>query len=95
MDIIMNFLALVIIADFDDYFVQTLYQNPILKKLENGEDISRLGLLIQTTTSRNAQLITVGNILENPKEEEEVAGTPAPAPEILEEATPAPAKASV
>ena len=34
MDIIMNFLALVIIADFDDYFAQTLFDNDIFKKLD-------------------------------------------------------------
>ena len=34
MDVIMNFLALVIIADFDDYFAQTLFDNPIFKMLD-------------------------------------------------------------
>ena len=34
MDIIMNFLALVIIADFDDYFALTLFNNDIFKRLD-------------------------------------------------------------
>ena len=76
LDIIMNFLALVVIAEFDDYFAQTLSKNPILKKLEAGEEISQLALLIQTTSSRSAQMKgTNVNVLENPEVEgEEIGG---------------------
>ena len=70
MDIIMNFLALVVIADFDDFFAQTLSKNPILKKLDAGEEISQLGLLVQTTSSRSAKMKgTNVNVLENPEAE--------------------------
>ena len=36
MDIIMNFLALVIIADFDDYFFLTVSNEPLSKFLSDG-----------------------------------------------------------
>lgn len=45
-DIIMNFLALCVIAEFDDFFAQTLIDNTIFGKLEDKCEISRLGLLI-------------------------------------------------
>ena len=37
MDIIMNFLALVIIADFDDYFFLTVAHEPLSKLIADGE----------------------------------------------------------
>lgn len=37
MDIIMDFLALVIISDFDDYFAQTLYSDPMFKRIVAGD----------------------------------------------------------
>ena len=37
MDILMNFLALVIISDFDDYFFQTVVSDNMAKLVSNGE----------------------------------------------------------
>ena len=37
MDILMNFLALVIISDFDDYFFLTVADEPLAKLIEEGE----------------------------------------------------------
>ena len=37
MDTIMNFLALVIISDFDDYFFMTIKSEPIAKLISDGE----------------------------------------------------------
>lgn len=38
MDIIMNFLALVIISEFDDYFLSTVETEVFAQALENGDD---------------------------------------------------------
>ena len=79
MDIIMNFLALVVIADFDDFFAQTLSKDKILKKLDSGEEISPLALLVQTTTSKSARMKgTDVNVLENPPVEEGSENTISP-----------------
>ena len=63
MDTIMNFLALVIISDFDDYFFFTVKNEPLSKLITDGEftfypdeartldDIT----LIETTTSQDAR----------------------------------------
>ena len=37
MDTIMNFLALVIISDFDDYFFMTVKDSPLSKLVADGE----------------------------------------------------------
>lgn len=37
MDVLMNFLALVIIADFDDYFFMTVAKDPMAKLIGEGE----------------------------------------------------------
>ena len=69
LDIIMNFLALVIIAEFDDYFFMTVRNEPLGKLIQQGEvnvgedkerqleDI----LIIQTTTSEIASHQVNGN----------------------------------
>ena len=58
MDIIMNFLALVVIADFDNMFAVTLKGDPIYEMLDSGEIDDamkeRMGFLKQTTTSAKA-----------------------------------------
>ena len=61
-DIIKDFLALVIISDFDDYFYSTVTFTPIAKLITDGEIEVRAGGVIkfdefakiETTTSRNA-----------------------------------------
>ena len=37
MDILMNFLALVIISDFDDYFFHTVTSDPMAELIKDGE----------------------------------------------------------
>ena len=56
MDILMNFLALVVIRDLDDYFAQTITQDPNYKLIDSDDDgcLAR-ALQIQTTTSYAAR----------------------------------------
>ena len=72
MDILMNFLALVIISDFDDYFFVTVLSDPMAmlvkdKELEmdhrTGDDKIKLEELLQieVTTSDRAKYRIEGN----------------------------------
>ena len=38
MDVIMNFLALVILSEFDDMFAKTASNDPIYKSIEENDD---------------------------------------------------------
>ena len=40
MDVLMNFMALVILTDFDDYFFTTVSADPIAKLVSEGEYVS-------------------------------------------------------
>ena len=68
LDIIMNFLALVIISEFDDYFFNSLRREPIQDLIAQGEmeiqgSVIKLQniLRIQTTTSARARHPVEGN----------------------------------
>ena len=71
MDIIMNFLALVVISDFDDFFFYAVSNEPLSKLVIDGElqvfkaedprkldDITK----IETTTSDTARFNNRGNL---------------------------------
>ena len=72
MDILMNFLALVIISDFDDYFFVTVLSDPMAQLVKEGEleidhrtgddkiDLKEL-LQIEVTTSDRAKYRIEGN----------------------------------
>ena len=75
MDIIMNFLALVIISDFDDYFFITVKDERMSLLISDGEiDFldKKLTLedltIIETTTSQQARFEVEGNKLAKPNE---------------------------
>ena len=53
-DIIMNFLALVVIAEFDEYFFSAVKSDDLVQVL-TGEGAYENFLIIQRTTSINAQ----------------------------------------
>lgn len=70
MDIVMNFLALVIISEFDNYFVETLKSDPVFQKLAKEDDKLTEALKILVTTSKAAApKLTKNKIIK--KEEEE------------------------
>ena len=68
LDVLMNFLALTIITEFDDYLFQTLYDDPISKLIKEGEaefggkerKLSDI-IKIETTTSHCARFKIEGN----------------------------------
>ena len=68
LDVLMNFLALTIITEFDDYLFQTLYDDPISKLIKEGEaefggkerKLSDI-IKIETTTSQCARFKIEGN----------------------------------
>ena len=71
LEIIMNFLAIVIISEFDDYFFMSLRREPLKDLISNGEmetedgdkiELSNI-LTIQTTSSGNARHKQIGNRL--------------------------------
>ena len=68
LDVLMNFLALTIITEFDDYLFATLYDDPISKLIREGEiniggKIRELSEItkIETTTSWYARFKVEGN----------------------------------
>ena len=61
MDIIMNFLALVIISDFDNFFVATLKSDPVYQMLVDDHDTVKEALKISVTTSKLSDLKLIGN----------------------------------
>ena len=63
LEIVMNFLALVIIAEFDDLFYE-VYYNKGLKALVSKKMYRNL-LIIQTTTSSDADKLLTAHRLEN------------------------------
>ena len=72
----MNFLALTILTELDDYLFQTIYENPISKLIKDGEaticgrECSLEEIInIETTTSRQASLKIEGNRLGEKKDE--------------------------
>ena len=76
LDIIMNFLALVIISEFDDYFFNSLRREPIQDLIAQGEmeiqgSVIKLRniLRIQTTTSSRACHPVEGNKIQNGDDE--------------------------
>ena len=68
LDVLMNFLALTIITEFDDYLFGTLYDDPISKLIREGEvniggknrELSEI-TKIETTTSWYARFKVDGN----------------------------------
>ena len=68
LDVLMNFLALTIITEFDDYLFQTLYDDPISHLIKEGEadfggterKLSDI-VNIETTTSHCARFKIDGN----------------------------------
>ena len=63
MDIVMDFLALAVIVEFDDKFASTLTSDPLFKKWIRNKDFLKEedkdkphALRIDTTTSKNALL---------------------------------------
>lgn len=50
LDIVMNFLALVVIADFDNFFYQALFDNTYKDVINDKETFGEF-LFLQTTTS--------------------------------------------
>lgn len=91
MDTIMNFLALVIIADFDDYFFMTVDKMILAKLISDGEmgegkDKRTLDdvLKIETTTSDQAFFKIEGNRIKGKAEppRPQIRDTTAPAPKI-------------
>ena len=68
LDVLMNFLALTIITEFDDYMFQTLYDDPISHLIIDGEAVfggkeRKLSdiVKIETTTSHCARFKIEGN----------------------------------
>ena len=68
LDVLMNFLALTIITEFDDYLFQTLYDDPISHLIKEGEaDFGGIErklsdiVNIETTTSHCARFKIDGN----------------------------------
>ena len=79
LDVLMNFLALTIITEFDDYLFETLYDDPIYKLITEGEtelggkhrELSEI-TKIETTTSWYARFKVDGNKFgRSPDDEEE------------------------
>ena len=69
-DIVMDFLALVVISEFDDFFFYAINNEDVTKVIENKE--YRELCVIQTTSSVYARNIMKGNRLKpQPCEEEE------------------------
>ena len=68
LDVLMNFLALTIITEFDDYLFATLHDDPISKLIREGEvniggkhrELSEI-TKIETTTSWYARFKVDGN----------------------------------
>ena len=60
LEIVMNFLALAVIADFDDFFYNALFDNQFKRVITDSETYGNF-LLIQTTTSKEARF----NVFEN------------------------------
>ena len=59
----MNFLALAVIADFDNFFYDALF-DPTYKKVITDSDLYGEFLKIQTTTSKNAIKNVTANRIE-------------------------------
>lgn len=53
-NVVLNFVALEIIADFDDIFYESLKSDIIKQFMEDEEEYNRRFLLIERTTSRRA-----------------------------------------
>ena len=79
LDVLMNFLALTIITEFDDYLFATLFDDPVSKLIKDGE--AEIGgkerklsdiITIETTTSWYARFKVEGNKHgKMPKEDED------------------------
>ena len=72
LDIVMNFLALAVIADFDDFFYNALFDNQFKRVITDGDTYKKF-LEVQTTTSIEARYNVIGNRLER-QEVENVYG---------------------
>ena len=94
LDVLMNFLALTIITEFDDYLFQTLYKDPISRLISDGEahiggkhrELSDI-LTIETTTSWYARFKIDGNRFGRRPDEEEEEGDDklsVPSPRMLD-----------
>ena len=69
-EIVMNFLALAVIADFDDFFYGALFDNEYKTVITNQKVYEKF-LVQQTTTSFNARWLIKGNRIE--RQEVEIA----------------------
>lgn len=61
LDIVMNFLALVVIADFDDFFYNALFDTEYKDIVTNGDGVYDEFLKVVCTTSREARFDVTGN----------------------------------
>ena len=68
-DVVMNFLALAVIADFDDFFYGALFDNEYKKVITDGDTYGEF-LQQQTTTSHLARFIIKGNRIERQEVEQ-------------------------
>ena len=69
MDVVMDFLALAVIVEFDDKFASTLKSDPLFKKWIIDKDFDKEkphALRIDTTTSKSALLNIKENRLKSP-----------------------------
>ena len=62
MDIIMNFLALVIIAEFDDFFVVAIEKHLPLRKLINGKEDNEFTIQVDEN-EKNDKVVNVNDLL--------------------------------
>jgi len=69
LDIVMNFLALAVIADFDDFFYAALFDTEYKRVITNPETYAKF-LTMQTTTSFYAKNNVKGNRLKRQEVEE-------------------------
>ena len=63
MEIIMDFLALVVISEFDNFFVETLKTDPVFHMLVDNSDTLKEALKISVTTSDLASANVQGNMM--------------------------------
>ena len=63
MEIIMDFLALVVISEFDNFFVETLKTDPVFHMLIDNSDTLKEALKISVTTSDLASANVQGNMM--------------------------------
>ena len=66
LDIVRNFMALVVVAEFEDYLYLSLRDEPV-KQLLSNESFQDTCLTISRTSSRRARAKVPGNLIEDIK----------------------------